>query len=88
MKKRITFGTIENQGDDFLRYSRSLSVEERLRYLQLLRKRAYAKFFNLIPKEKEGLGKKKEIVSFPSIKREKLSDFYSRLNKFKSNGHF
>lgn len=89
MKKIITFGTVENQGDDFLRYSRNLTVLERLKYMQLLRKRAYGKLYDTaIDQYQKKSGTKKEVLIFPSLEGESLSDFYSRLNAYKTNGHF
>ncbi len=89
MKKQITFGTIENQGDDFLRYSRNLTVPERLKYMQLLRKRAYGQSYDTaIDLYQKKSKKKKEILVFSALEGEPLVDFYSRLNKFKLNGYF
>jgi hypothetical protein len=83
MKKKITFGSIENQGDDFLRYSRSLSYSERLDYLGELRKRAFGKKYEeALEAQKKG---KKKVVILSAMPGEALEAFYKRIDQFKKS---
>jgi hypothetical protein len=81
MKKKITFGTLENQGDDFLRYSRSLSYSQRLNYLESLRKMAFGKRYD---EALENINsKEKKVVILSAKKGESLKDFFKRVDDFK-----
>jgi len=84
MKKKITFGNVENQGDDFLRYSRSLSYSERLNYLGRLRRMAFGKKYDEVLNEMKR--SKKKIVVLSANEGESLKDFFLRVDNYKRNG--
>jgi len=80
MKKKLGFSKVEDQGDDFLRYSRNLSHNERLMYMQELRRRAWGdKYENADLSRSE-----KKSVQFISIENgESLESFFKRFNDLK-----
>lgn len=87
-KKKITFGTIENQEQDFLEYSKKLSIQDRLRYMTQLTRKAFANVYEERLKEAMSKGKKKKVVILSALPGETLSDFYERVNEYKLNEHF
>jgi hypothetical protein len=86
MKKEIRFGTIENQEDEFLEYSKGLSVQQRLQYMTQLTRRAYAKVYEERLKHALSKDKKKEVHFLQILPGKSLSDFYKRVNEYK-DGH-
>ncbi|MBX9851109.1 MAG: hypothetical protein K2X86_05050 [Cytophagaceae bacterium] len=82
MDKKIRFGKIENQEDEFLEYSKGLSVQDRLRYMTQLTRRAYGKVYEA--RLKEATSKEKKHVKIVSaLPNESLSSFFKRAEEFK-----
>lgn len=79
-KKKLGFSKVEDQGDDFLRYSRSLPYEQRLMYMQELRRRAWGdKYENADLSRSE----KKQVQFITIEENESLESFFKRFNDLK-----
>jgi hypothetical protein len=88
MKKKITFGSLEDQEKDFLEYSKGLSVKDRLKYMTELTRKAYAREYESRLKEALSKETKKKIVIISSLPGESLASFFDRVNQYKLNEYF
>jgi len=73
-KKKLVFATLENQGDDLLKYSRSLTPHERLRVLYELQ--MFAQHFRKASPQEED----KRVRVYQIRKGESLNEFYRRVD--------